>query len=134
ITNRGEEIHKNYQTNVVIYKNLDADIPGAEPKLEKVLDDKVYMNNPLKFDGYSLYQSGYHQNEFSSMSFKIYETTDTDQEALETFTIDLTSPETEYNFDSGFRVVMDKYYPDYYLDDGEPRSESKFRKTPAFVF
>ena len=133
IASRGGEVHKNYQTNVVIYKNLDADIPGAEPKLEKVLDDKVYMNNPLKFDGYSLYQSGYHQNEFSSMSFKIYETTDTDQEALETFTIDLTSPETEYNFDSGFRVVMDKYYPDYYLDDGEPRSESKFPKNPAFV-
>lgn len=133
IESRGGEVHKNYQTNVIIYKNIDADLPGAEPKLEKVLEDKVWMNNPLKFDGYSLYQAGYHQNDFSSMSFKIHESNDPDQEALETFTIDLTSPETEYEFESGFRVVMDKYYPDYYLDDGEPRSESKHPNNPAFV-
>src|SRR5690625_5629990 len=75
-------------------KNVDSDLPGAEPKLEKVLEDKVWMNNPLKFDGYTLYQAGYHQNNFSSMSFKIHESNDPDQEALETFTIDLTSPET----------------------------------------
>src|SRR5699024_626990 len=65
--------------------------------------------------------------------FKIHETNDSDQEALETFTIDLTSPETEYYFDSCFRVVVDKYYPDYVLDDGEPRSETKFPRNPAFV-
>ncbi|MFD2130131.1 cytochrome c biogenesis protein ResB [Pseudogracilibacillus auburnensis] len=129
----GGEVHKNYQTNVIIYKNVDATIPGAEPKLEKVLEDKVWMNHPLKFDGYTLYQSGYQQNEFSNMSFKIYETNDSDQKALETFTIDLTSPETEYEFESGFRVVIDKYYPDYVLDKGEPRSETKFPRNPAFV-
>src|SRR5699024_12771088 len=81
IESRGGEVHKNYQTNVIIYKNLDADIPGSEPKLEKVLEDKVYMNNPLKFDGYTLYQSGYQQNEFSRMSFKIHETNDSDHKA-----------------------------------------------------
>src|SRR5690625_1832130 len=133
IESRGGEVHKNYQTNVIIYKNINADLPGAEPKLEKILEDKLFMNNPLKFDGYTLYQSGYQQNEFSSMSFKIHETNVAGQEALETFTIDLTSPETEYEFESGFRVVIDKYYPDYYLDDGEPRSETKFPRNPAFV-
>src|SRR5699024_2457670 len=101
IESRGGEVNKNYQKNVIIYKNVDADLPGAEPKVEKVLEDKVWMNNPLKFDGYTLYQSGYQQNEFSSMSFKIHKTNDSDQEALETFTIDLTAPETEYEFESG---------------------------------
>ncbi len=133
IARTGGEVHSNYQTNVIIYKNVDASIPGVEPKLEKVLEDKVWMNHPLKFDGYTLYQSGYQQDEFSSMSFKIHETNDSDQEALEMFTIDLTSPETEYEFESGFRVVVDKYYPDFYLDDDEPKSESKFPKNPAFV-
>src|SRR5690625_5237906 len=134
ISSRGGEVHKNYQTNVIIYKNVDASVPGAEPKLEKVLEDKVFMNNPLKFDGYTLYQSGYQQNEFSSLSFKIFETNDTEKEELDTFTIDLTSPEMEYELESGFRVVIDKYYPDYYFDDGEPRSETKFPRNPAFVF
>lgn len=135
VEGRGGEIHKNYQTNVVIYKNVAATIPGAEPELEKVLEDKVFMNNPLKFDSYTLYQSGYQQNEFSSMSFKIYETDDADQEALDTFTVDLTDLETEYELENGFRVVIEKYIPDYYLDDnGEPRSETKFPRNPAFVF
>ena len=129
----GGEVPKNYQTNVIIYKNVDASLPGAEPKLEKVLEDKVWMNNPIKFDGYTLYQSGYQQNEFSNMSFKIYETDDTDQKAVETFTMDLTSLETEYELKNGFRVVVDKYYPDYKLDDGEPWSETKFPRNPAFV-
>lgn len=136
IESRGGEVHKNYQTNVIIYENMDASIPGTEPKLEKLLEGEVWMNNPLKFDGYTLYQSGYQQNEFSSMSFKIHGTNDPDEEALEILSIDLTSSaiETEYEFESGFRVVIDKYYPDYELDDGEPRSKTKFPRNPAFVF
>lgn len=134
IAMQGGSVAKNYQTNLVIYKNVDASIPGAEPNLEKVLEDKVWMNHPLKFDGYTLYQSGYQQNEFSNMTFKIHETNDSDQEALETFTIDLSSPEMEYEFESGFKVVVDQYFPDYYLDNGEPRSETKYPRNPAFVF
>src|SRR5699024_8927202 len=96
-------------------------------------EDKVWMNNPLKFESYTLYQAGYHQNDFSSMSFKIHESNVPDQEALETIKIDLTSTKNEYEFESGLRVVMDKYYPDYYLDNVEPRSKSKHPNNPAFV-
>lgn len=130
----GGNVPSNFQTNLIIYKNADASIPGADPKLEKVVEDKVYMNHPLKFDGYTLYQSGYQQNEFSDMSFKIYETDDSEQEAMDTFKVDLTKFETEYKLESGFRVVINKYYPDYELDDGEPRSKTKFPRNPAFVF
>src|SRR5690625_605632 len=128
------QVPKNFQSNVIIYKNIDASVPGAEPNLEKVKEDKIWLNHPLKFDGYTLYQAGYQQNEFTNMSFKIHESNDSDQEAIESFTIDLTSPETEYEFESGFRVVIDKYYPDYVLEDSEPRSETKFPRNPAFVF
>ncbi|MEI3605556.1 cytochrome c biogenesis protein ResB [Pseudogracilibacillus sp. SE30717A] len=134
IARMGGNVASNYQTNLIIYKNVDASIPGAEPKLEKVVEDKVFMNNPLKFDGYTLYQSGYQQNEFSTMSFIIHETDDPEEKAIDTFTVDLSEPETEYELDSGFRVVIDKYYPDYVLEDGEPRSETKFPRNPAYVF
>src|SRR5699024_5856794 len=95
----------------------------------------IRLNHPLKFSGYTLYQAGYQLNEFSDMTFRIHETDDADKKALDTFTIDLTSPEDEYELDNGFRVVLEEHYPDYYLDDnGEPRSETKFPRNPAFVF
>src|SRR5699024_10455020 len=59
LTRAGGQVAKNFQTNVVIYKNTDAAIPGVEANLKKVTEDKIWLNHPLKFDGYSLYQSGY---------------------------------------------------------------------------
>jgi len=125
-----QPVAKNYQTNATVYKIDEND----EQSFEKVTTDEIRMNHPLKFANYTLYQSGYQLNEFTEMSFKVYETDDPDQEAIETFTIDLTEPESHYAFDNGMKVEINQYYPDYYLDDGEPRSETKYPKNPAFVF
>lgn len=132
---QGDElVAKNYQTNAIVYKvNEDSDT-GSEPTYDKVVQDEIRMNHPLKFAGYTLYQAGYQLNEFTSMSFKIHEIDDPDEEAIETFTIDLITPESEYTFDNGMKVEINQYYPDYYLDDGEPRSETKYPRNPAFVF
>src|SRR5699024_2595353 len=35
---------------------------------------------------------------------------------------------------SGYTLKVSKYYPDYELKDGEPRSVTKFPRNPAFVF
>lgn len=130
----GGMVESNFQTDVVIYRDSSNDIPGAEPELEPILTDSIQMNKPAKFEGYTLYQSGYQQNEFSNMTFKIHETADQEEEALDSFTIDLSEPESEYVLESGFRVVLDKYYPDYYLDDnGIPTSETNYPRNPAFV-
>src|SRR5699024_9702361 len=58
-------IEKNYQTDAVIYKAKDKEIAGEEEELEKVKEGSLQMNKPMKFDGYTLYQSGYQENEFS---------------------------------------------------------------------
>ena len=121
---------KNFQTDAIIYKTKN----NSEQELEKVVEGKIQMNQPLKFDGYTLYQQGYQENEFSSMSFKIYETNDENEEAIDTVTIDFFEPKDEYELSDGSRVVVDQYYPDYYLDDGEPRSQSNYPRNPAFVF
>jgi cytochrome c biogenesis protein len=126
-------VASNYQTDVVIYEAKN-DVPGAEPELEPILRESIRMNEPAKFDGYTLYQQGYQQNEFSSMTFKIHESEDEEEAALDTFTIDLVEPEDEYILENGFRVVIDQYYPDYYLtDDGIPSSETNYPRNPAFV-
>ncbi|MBP1949523.1 cytochrome c biogenesis protein ResB [Virgibacillus litoralis] len=127
-------VPKNFQTNVIVYKESGETIPGEEPELEEVAEDEIRMNHPLKFDGYTLYQAGYQLNEFTSMTFKVHETDDPEETSLGNFKIDLTSPKPEYKLDSGFRVVVDQYYPDYYLDDGEPKSETDYPRNPAYVF
>ncbi|MEI3604702.1 cytochrome c biogenesis protein ResB [Pseudogracilibacillus sp. SE30717A] len=131
---KGQLVHKNYQTDAIIYKAKDNQIVGQEPELEKVKESSIRMNEPLKFDGYTLYQSGYQENEFANMTFKVYEKADADQKALGELTIDLTSPEKTYDLDNGIKVQVTQYYPDYELEDGEPRSVSKFPRNPAFVF
>lgn len=131
---KGGSVMSNFQTDVVIYKASNFDVPGAEPELETLLVESIQMNKPAKFDGYTLYQSGYQQNEFSSMTFKIHETDDPDAEALDSFTIDLSEPTSEYEMENGFRVALDQYYPDYYLDsNGIPSSETNYPRNPAFV-
>jgi len=127
-------VASNYQTDVTISKAKDASVPGDQVELETVVDGSVRMNEPLKFDGYTLYQQGYQLNEFSNMTFKIHEKDDPDEKALDTFTIDLMEPESEYELENGFRVVVDQYYPDYYLnDEGVPDSETNDPRNPAFV-
>lgn len=134
IQKEGGMVVSNYQTDVIIYK-ANSTIPGEEPELEPIAEDSIRMNMPLEFDGYQLYQQGYQLNEFSTMTFKVHEKDDPDEEALGTFTVDLRNPESEYELDNGIKVVLDQYYPDYYLDDnGIPASETNFPRNPAFVF
>src|SRR5699024_5219543 len=81
----GGMVPSNYQTDVIIYEAI-SDVAGAEPELEKIVEDEMRMNHPVKFDRYTLYQAGYQLNEFSNMSFNIYDTDDADEETLSTFT------------------------------------------------
>lgn len=129
-------IAKNYQTDVIIYKADDQTIAGEEPILEKYIEDEIRMNHPLKFASYTLYQAGFQLNEFNSMSFKVYDVDDPDAEELGSFTIkDLMAPEPMYELDNGFKVEINQYWPDYYLDEDDgPRSETRYPRNPAFVF
>ncbi|MFC2948276.1 cytochrome c biogenesis protein ResB [Virgibacillus sediminis] len=128
------EVFSNFQTNAVIYRAKESSVAGEEPELEPIQEEEIRLNHPAKFDEYSLYQAGYQTNEFSSMSFKIHEVDDPEEEALANFEVDLTSPESEYQLENGFRVEIAEYFPDYYLgDDGEPASETNYPRNPAFV-
>lgn len=134
ISLEGEAVPSNYQTDAVIYQAVDNPLPGAEPELNQLTEGSIRMNHPLKFDGYSVYQSGYQANEFDQMSFKVHRVDDPDEEALDTFTVDLADPEPVYELDNGFKVELRNYYPDYFLqEDGTPASETNYSRNPAFV-
>lgn len=128
------EIPSNFQSDVIIYEAMNADIPGAEPELEEHSRQSIRMNEPAKFDGYTLYQSGYQVNEFDSFKFKIHETNDENETALSTFSIDLSEPQSTYELDNGFRVEVTNYFPDYVMtEEGNPVSQTNHPRNPAFV-
>src|SRR5699024_564167 len=85
-------VEKNFQTNAVIYKETGEKIACAEPELKKVKEEMIKMNHPLKFDGYTIYQSSYQENEFNSMTFKIHKKNDPDEASLGSFKINLSNP------------------------------------------
>ncbi len=126
-------IAKNYQTNVVLYKRVGPVIPGAKPKLEKVKEYPIRVNEPLEFDHYALYQVDFRLNEPKAMSFQL-----ADKQSGKTFgtvTVDLYDPKESYNLGHGYRVELLSYFPDFEFDeDGNPSTKSRVPNNPAFVF
>lgn len=129
-----EIIHKNYQSDVIVYKAKPREVVGQEPELEKIAESSIQMNKPLEFDGYKIYQSGYQEGELKNITFKVHETSDPEERSLGEVTIDLNSPEQFYELGNGFELRVPQYYPDYEMEDGEPRSISKVPRNPAFIF
>ncbi|RWZ60224.1 cytochrome c biogenesis protein [Halobacillus fulvus] len=133
LLNQGGPVPKNFQTDAVIYKRSESSLPGQEPELEIVKEASAKMNKPIKFDEYALYQASYQLNEFSEMTFKVHDKDDEDTNYGE-FTVDLSEPETVYELESGYRIEIQNYFPEYEFSNGEPVSVSRFPKNPAFVF
>lgn len=127
-------VAKNFQTNVTLYKRKDGALPGESDKLEKVKDDKISVNHPLKFAHYSVYQMDYKPNELKSMSLQLM-----NKKTGKTFgivKIDLFNPKEVYNLQKGYKVKLIGYYPNFtgFAKNGEPQSSSKIPDNPAFLF
>ncbi|MFC0271543.1 cytochrome c biogenesis protein ResB [Metabacillus herbersteinensis] len=134
ITRVGDgSVVKNYQSNVTLYERKGEIVHGAEPELEKVKDKEIKVNQPLKHDSYALYQVDYKLNELNKMKFSLI-----DKETEKSFgeiEVDLLDPETEYDLENGYKVVVSSYLPDFYFDDeGQPATKTRVPNNPAFVF
>jgi cytochrome c biogenesis protein len=125
-------IVKNYQTNAVLLENTSEAIVGAEPTLKEIKKWKIKVNEPLKFNGYAIYQVSYKLNEFHKMSFTLEEkSTGTSFGEIK---VDLFDPETDYDLGNGYRVELLEYFPDFEFDEKGPTTKSKIPNNPAFVF
>lgn len=128
-------LEKNFESDLVVYQDKNVDKNTVETDLEEVAEDSIRLNHPLKFGGYTLYQSGFQQNEYKSMSFNLQKSSDGDDaDPIDTFTVNLDDPDRSYELENGFTVRLEKFLPDYYMDDGEPKSETNYNRNPAFVF
>jgi cytochrome c biogenesis protein len=126
-------VAKNYQTNAVLYKRVGPAIPGEKPELEKVKDYKIRVNQPLKFEKFSLYQVDYKLDELSTMSFTLINKAS--EQAFGELKIDLYNPKGQYDLGNGYTVKILSYFPDFeFAEGGEPITISRIPNNPAFVF
>lgn len=129
----GEPVVKTYQTDAILYERIDDGPVGEEGELVEIDRYSIKVNDPLKFEGFSLYQVSYKLNELNVMSFTL-ENKDTG-EKFGRIDIDLFEPESTYDLGNGYEVELMQYFPDYYLDDKkEPSTKSKVPDNPVFIF
>ncbi len=130
---RAGMVVKNYQTNAVLYQRVGPAIPGEQPKLEKVKEHKIRVNQPLKFEKFALYQVDYKLDELNTMSFSL-----TNKASGKTFgdiKIDLYDPKPKYDLGNGYQVEVLSFFPDFeFAENGEPTTKSRIPNNPAFVF
>lgn len=126
-------VAKNFQTNATLYKKEGETIAGETPELQKVKDDEIRVNQPLKFENFALYQVDYKLNEMNKMSF-VLENKET-KEQFGNITIDLFNPEMKYDLGNGYSVEVVSYFPDFEFNENEePATKSRIPNNPAFVF
>ena len=126
-------IPKNYQTNAVLYEAVGSTVAGQEPKLKKVTDYKIRVNDPLKFESFALYQTDYKEGELSKMFLHLEDKTI--HEKRGPIEVNLANPEEKYDLGNGYRVELLSYFPDFYFDEeGKPSTKTKVPNNPAFVF
>lgn len=131
--NRVGNVVKNYQSNVVLYKQAENSILGETPKLTKVKDYKIRVNDPLTFNGYSVYQVDYKPNELNAMTFSL--TNKKTGQSYGNLTINLFDPKSKYDLGNGYSVEILSYFPDFeFSKSGEPSTKSRIPNNPAFVF
>ncbi|MBS4191081.1 cytochrome c biogenesis protein [Bacillus sp. FJAT-49705] len=126
-------VAKNFQSDVTLYKKKGDSIAGEKPELEKVKDDEIRVNEPLRFENFALYQSTYKLNELNKMTFAL--TNKQTNEEFGMLTVDLNDPKEKYDLGNGYSVEVVSYFPDFEFDEsGEPVTKSRIPNNPAFVF
>lgn len=125
-------VAKNYQTDVVLYKKPEDSLPGAVEDMERVKEYPIRVNEPLKFDGYAVYQMDFKQDELKAMTFAL--TNKKTEESFGEVTIDLINPKDFYELENGATVELKGYYPDFSgFENGEPQTATPLPNNPGFL-
>lgn len=126
-------VAKNFQTDVVLYKQPEGSVPGDTESLEHIRDYSIRVNAPLKVDGFAIYQMDYRLNELKEMHFELVNKET--GASLGQIDIDLTNPQKSYDLGNGNKVNLLSYLPDFSgFEEGEPKTASPIPNNPAFVF
>ncbi|SDN38372.1 cytochrome c biogenesis protein ResB [Alkalicoccus daliensis] len=133
----GSPVVSNYQTDATLFKRSTEGSIGSETELEKVKDHSIRVNEPLTFEGISLYQVDYRLNELSTFTFGVEIEEDGEVQALEevVFEVDLNDPQMYYEFDNGYQIEIIEYFPNFNIDEsGEPTTLNRVPDNPRIIF
>ncbi|MEC3639438.1 cytochrome c biogenesis protein ResB [Bacillus halotolerans] len=127
------KVAKNFQTDAVLYKREGKIVYGEKPKLKKVKEEDIRVNQPLRFDSFSVYQVDYKENQLDQMVFQLIDKKS--KKSFGSLKINLLDPDSVYDLGNGYKVEVASYLPDFYFNqDGEPSTKTKIPNNPAFVF
>ncbi|MEB1807444.1 MAG: cytochrome c biogenesis protein ResB [Bacillaceae bacterium] len=133
IARQGGNVVKTYQTTATLYQRETTDTIGAGGDLIELDTHNIQVNDPMKFSGFALYQVDYKLHELNKMSLSLEHKESGD--VLGDFSVDLYNPEDEYDLGEGYKVKVNDYFPNYYLNDqGLPATQSRIPDNPAFIF
>ncbi|MCY8602741.1 cytochrome c biogenesis protein ResB [Bacillus spizizenii] len=126
-------VAKNFQTDAVLYKREGKIVYGEKPNLKKVTEEDIRVNQPLRFDSFSVYQVDYKENQLDQMVFQLIDKKT--KKSFGSLKINLLDPDSVYDLGNGYKVEIASYLPDFYFNqDGEPSTKTKIPNNPAFVF
>ncbi|MCM3444480.1 cytochrome c biogenesis protein ResB (plasmid) [Metabacillus halosaccharovorans] len=110
-----------------MYERKGELVHGAEPELEKIKDEQIRVNYPLKPE------TSYKLDELNKFNFSLV-----DKETEESFgkiTVVLLEPKKEYDLGNGYKVEIVTYLPNFYFNnEGVPDTKKRVPDNPAFVF
>lgn len=128
---RGKVV-KSYQTNAILYENVNASIPGSQPKLVEVKSGEIKVNHPLKYKDYAIFQSGRQINQLEAFNMELIDNRTGEQ--LGAFKLDLYNPPPEVKINNQTTIKILEYFPDFEMNEQkEPASKSRQPKNPAFI-
>ncbi len=132
LKNEEFDVPSNFQTNAIIYKVKEEVITGQEPELEEITRGEIRLNEPLSFDGITLYQQGTQlQSEYKTIDIVIR---DENGQSIGNFVFDTDEDLRQYDIGSGYSVEILEYYPQFSVTEQGPSSSSKYPRNPALIF
>ncbi|MGJ9384870.1 cytochrome c biogenesis protein ResB [Salipaludibacillus sp. CF4.18] len=131
----GGSVVESFRTSATLLKRSSNGTVGSETELEEVKDHEIIVNDPLTFEGFSLYQVDYKLNELSTFSFTLEsETVDEDFSDF-IFEVDLNDPQKLYEFENGYEIEILEYFPNFLIDDNrEPTTINRIPDNPRIIF
>ncbi|WP_048602178.1 cytochrome c biogenesis protein ResB [Rubeoparvulum massiliense] len=120
-------IAKAYQTDATLYY---APIPGDMKALQPVMEEPIEVNHPLKYEDLIIYQSSYQQYiEAYNLEILDGET----EQSIGQFSLSLYNPQEVIKVNDQVSLKLLKYFPDYVISDGIPKTVSPYPNNPLFI-
>ncbi|WP_232696278.1 cytochrome c biogenesis protein ResB [Brevibacillus daliensis] len=127
----GMVIPKNFQTDVIIYKNENENLPGAEPNLTQVKEGPITVNHPITYQGISLFQLDRREQILGALNFTLIDMDSPDSKEIGEVKIDLFDPSSEIKVGENYVVRILDYFPDYQMGtDNRPQTKGVLPNNP----